>query len=320
MTIKGLSDKRRISRGGKLRLGSMATAANGKEYPQKSDHFIADFENKELEKEFYRIYGDKPTRVDICFPHADREANFTNFYKCYGATGLKCKGDGETAHRRDDRGELVEVDCPGPDNCAFGQQHQCKALGTLQFFIKGLPTLQIFQIDTGGYNSILNMNTQMELLQMARGGSLSAVWVPLVLREKSVEVFNAKSGKMTKSTIYMIDLEINCSIDEVMQLPTAFKPSAALPAPDETRDPLLYPVNGFAPEPDEMLSLRNDPDVIRHLDDLGFHGAAREQLLSRAEQKGVTAEAFMAATFELAERNKAAVAVASSEDDDFPLV
>lgn len=43
-----------------------------------------------------------------------------------------------------------------------------------------------------------------------------------------------------------LKLHVPVSIDEVMQLQSSFTPPKELPAPDETRDPLLYPEKGYA--------------------------------------------------------------------------
>lgn len=242
--IKGLSDKRRFTRGGHLRLGRKVQGQRGL-YPQKSDHFIADFENPEVEALFYRLYGAEPKRVSICFGGEEIEDVFPQFYKCYGkSAGLKCKGDGEFASRITAEGELEEVECPTPEHCDYGKQNGCKQMAAMQFFIKGLPGIQVFQVNTTSFNSIININSGIELLQtVRRGRSIRGVWVDLCLVEQAAQV----NGKAV--TIYVLKLDIPVSLDNLNALECAFDVPAALPAPDETRDEYLTPTVPPAPAP-----------------------------------------------------------------------
>jgi len=251
MPIKGLSEKRRITRGGFLRLGEMVVSPKtGKEHPAKSDHFIPDFENPDLVPLFHKLYGEKPTRVSMSFASDNLDQVFPQYYKCYGASsGLKCKGDGERASRAiktEDSVEFVEVDCIGPEECDFGKENGCDKIASLQFFIKGLPGIQVFQCNTGSYNSIVNLNSALEILQRLRAGkSIVGVWLTLVLSPQEAQ----HKGK--KVQIYTLSLDIPVSFDEAQRLTSQFEEPAALPAPSDARDPLLRPPNGFAPDPEK---------------------------------------------------------------------
>lgn len=233
MPIKGLSDRRRFTRGGHLRLGKKHESGR---YPVKSDHFIADFENPEVEALFYRLYGAEPKRITICFGADDAEDIFPQYYKCYGSSaGLKCKGDGEVASRINTQGELEEVDCPTPEHCEFGKRNGCKQMASMQFFIKGLPGIQIFQVNTTSFNSIVNLNSGIDLLRTVRGGrSIRGVWVDLCLNEQQAQA----NGKAV--TIYVMKLDIPVSLDNLGALQCAFDAPALLP-PDESRDEYLTP-------------------------------------------------------------------------------
>lgn len=240
MPIKGLSEQIRFTRGGHIRLGTKNEARG---YPEKSDHFIADFESPDVEKLFYQIYGDKPTEITIAFAAETQEEIFPQWYKCYGAsTGLKCRGDGEVAHRADDKGNLHEVECPGPAECDFAAKNGsrgkpgCKQMASLQFFIKGLPGIQVFQINTTSFNSIKNINTGIHLLQSIRGGRrISGVWVDLLLVPQTAQA----AGKSVQ--IYVMKLDIKASLDNLASIECAFETPRLLPEPDESRDELLVP-------------------------------------------------------------------------------
>lgn len=277
MPIKGLSDRRRLTRGGHIRLGIKKTSAKGAEYPEKSDHFIADFENDAVQRRFYELYGAEPKRITIAFGNDDPEFIFPQYYKAYGkSSGLKCKGDGETASRITDKGELVEVDCPGPEHCDFARANGCKQMASLQFFIKGLPGIQIFQINTTSFNSIVNLNTGIELLQRVRGAkSICGVWVDLLLVPQDAQA----NGK--RVLIYVMKLDIKASLDNLAVLECAFDPIAALPAPDESRDEYLTPT--AIPQAEEVDRSALDARFARNCADL--------QLVPRDEAKKLQAAA-----------------------------
>lgn len=251
MPIKGLTDKRRISRGGHLRIGEKAISPkSGAEYPKAVDHFIPDFEDPDMVPLFTQLYGENPKRVTVAFPSDDPEQFFQQWYKAYGkSSGLKCKGDGETAMRYETEDEggggLVEVKCLCPDECEFAQQHGCKRLGSLQFFVRGLPGIQVIQINTTSYNSIVNLNTGIDMMQRLRGArGIAGVWVDLLIKPQEAQV----QGK--KKNIFVLDLYIPVNLDNILGLTSAFEPVACLPAPSDARDPMLHPIGGFEPEPE----------------------------------------------------------------------
>jgi len=308
MAIKGLSDRRRITRGGYIRLGKKATNAKGQEYPVKSDHFIADFDDAALQTRFVELYGEKPTRIPIAFPSDDENEFFSQFYKAYGSsTGLKCKGDGEAAQRVVE-GEMVDVDCPGPEECEYAKQNGCKPIGSLQFFVRGLNVLQIFQINTSSYNSIVNVNSGIDLLRFARGGkSIAGVWVNLVLKPQEAQV----DGK--KVHIFVLEVEIPVGLDDVQRLTSAVEAPVALPAPSDERDEYLYPQHGFAPAGEPLVDavtgevlndepeparLEDDPDVIRAFDQAGVNGAKHAAMLNSAAQNGWTKDKLLEVIFQ----------------------
>ena len=61
MSIKGLSETRRLPRLGKIRLGEKVEGKGGKEYPKATDHFV-------VPEEVAAVYGNEPKRLNIMFP------------------------------------------------------------------------------------------------------------------------------------------------------------------------------------------------------------------------------------------------------------
>lgn len=283
MPIKGVSEIRRISRAGYLRCGEKATNAKGQEFPRRLDHFRADFRDKELEKRFYALYGSQPKRVSVTFPPGPPESWFPQWYYSYGkGTGLKCKGDGETAGRVIN-GEIAEVPCPGPEQCEFASTHGCRRVGRLQFFIKGLPRLQVFQVNTSGRNSIINLNSNIELLVGALGGrSHFGVYVDLVLKPDESTV------RGERRTFYSLDIEIPMGLEEIQRLRTCTAEPMALPQPSEERDPLLHPENGFDDDVDvdqvtgEILGEFDDEEIEAAFEGAGIDGRRRDAMIESA--------------------------------------
>lgn len=247
MPIKGVSEVRRITRGGHIRLGEMKETANGKQYPSKVDYFIADFDDPENARIFHELYGEKPKKIEIAFAYETIDENFPQWYKFYGkSAGLRCKGDGEKAIRVMENGEYGDVECPEPDYCNYCMMNgkpQCTRNASLQFFIKGIPGLCVYQINTTSFNSIVNINSNIDLLRNWRNGApISGLWLELELAPQ----FAHAQGK--KVTIYTLRLNIKNALHEILAQRQDWRPPASLPAPLDVYDPLL------AMEPDPFVS------------------------------------------------------------------
>ena len=244
MPIKGLSDIRRFSRGGKIRLGEKRKNANGAEYPAKLDYFLFDPEDPAMLPVFKDRYGEKPRRIKIAFASEDTAVVFPQHYKLYGASGLACKGDGERATRLADGGKMVELDCPGPANCQFalskGKHGKpgCKQVASLQFFIPEMPVMQVWQIDTSGFHSIVNINSQLDILRQIRG-RISFIPVDLIIKPVQAQV----DGK--KVVVYALDLVVGVGLSQIAALQplVGHDDTLALPPPDESTPDALFPAS-----------------------------------------------------------------------------
>jgi hypothetical protein len=244
MPIKGISDIRRFSRGGKIRLGEKRKAKSGAEYPQKLDYFLFDPDDPTVMPELKKLYGDKPRSLRVAFPAEDVDVVYPQWYKLYTASGLRCKGDGVTATRVLDNGAMSDCECPGPDSCPFAIEKGlkgkpgCKRLATLNFFLVDWNQMYVWQINTTGFHSIVNINSQMDILRSV-AGRISFIEVSLVLKPVTVQ----PDGK--KQIAYALDLVIPTSLRELKALRPLIAGSpaqAALPAPDESEAPDdLYP-------------------------------------------------------------------------------
>ena len=92
--IKGLSERRRLPRAGKIRLGLMVQGAGGKMHPMATDYFVCPPEVTAA-----LSLSEQPRELPIMFPSDDPDRIFAQVLKMYRRSGLFCSGDGETAKR-----------------------------------------------------------------------------------------------------------------------------------------------------------------------------------------------------------------------------
>jgi len=242
MPIKNLSDVRRLPRLGKIALGVKKTASSGKEYPTEVDYFV-------VPEKVSAVFGDKPKELRIMFPVSNAEVFFQQWYKCYGTSALKCKGDGEKAFTWDeDNGGMKEIPCP----CPKLEGGECKQIGTLQFLLPDVAGAGVWQITTSSKNSIIDINSSLDFIKAVCG---RVHMVPLILKREKNEMTRTEGGKPKKSTHYTlkIDLDGNATLRQLQEAAQKKPEVIMLPPADETRDDLLYPENGFKPEEDQHI-------------------------------------------------------------------
>ena len=264
--IKGISEVRRLPRLGKIRLGIKKESAKGVSYPSEVDYFLLDPEtpdqkrNDQLKEQFEDLYGKNPKRIKIMFPPASPEIFFAQWYKRYGSGALlKCKGDGEVAETTEefaaglekigetDRG-FIKVKCLGGE-CVYQtgsneycQKPQCNTMAALQVILPELSGIGVWQINTGSFNSIVNINSALEWL---RGLCGRYSMIPLWLMRVPTDI--AYEGK--KSKHYILQIDQNVSIGEIQKFVSLTPVERALiPGPDETKDDLYYGDHGERPQ------------------------------------------------------------------------
>lgn len=192
--IKELSEIRRLHRVGKIHLGIKLKNQKGTEFPKAVDYFVVKEDEStpaHAAEAFKKEYGDKPKQLDIMFPVDAVNICWDYFYKSYvrtAKTGSKliCKGDGETAMRLNmQTGELDEIPCLSPESCEFalddkGQPTKCRRVGQLQFLLPKVGILGVWQIDTGSFNGVVALNSDIDMIRSVTGGRLAMI--PLTLR------------------------------------------------------------------------------------------------------------------------------------------
>ncbi|WP_434576892.1 hypothetical protein [Thermoanaerobacterium thermosaccharolyticum] len=201
--IKGLTDRIKIARLGKIHLGEKKTSEkSGNLYPSATDFFVVHQDAntpKEIADKFHQIYGDRPKELNIMFPLDDPEKFFPQWLKRYANGTLVCKGDGEKAIETEPKtGERKEIQCKYK-NCPYYQKKQCREIGNLQFYVSEIPG-GVFQIDTSSYNSILEVNTAIKLIKDQNNGHIANIPLKLTLRPSQVTVNGYPK------TIYVLNL------------------------------------------------------------------------------------------------------------------
>jgi hypothetical protein len=261
-----------------IRLGVKKKTGAGKEYPAEVDYFILDPETPEPEEKkrlidlFHAEFGNEPKAISCLIRSSDINEAFPQNYKRYGRnTALKCIGDGETALCTDPQfvaglkeltveelAKLREIEvckvvkdparpivwCAGRD-CMYSivneesKNKECKATATLSIEIPVLQGIGCWQITTGSFNSILNINGFIRDMVLRFG---RAHMLPLTLERREIEtIFKGKKAKH-----YPLYLNTHHSMGEMLKqlkiapervlIETYAEQSGELPPPAEIMD------------------------------------------------------------------------------------
>lgn len=231
--IRGLSEKRRLPRLGKIKLGVMVHPQDGKPYPRSTEYFVCPSVIEE-------IHGEQPKELPIMFPADDPEKLFPQLLKMYRSAGLWCAGDGSVARRWTDKGELKEIACP----CPYLESGECSPTATLNFLLPDVPGVGVWQLTTSNQRSIVSINTALEQFSRLFGG-LAGIPFALKLEPEPIQRFDEKAGRMVKQTLHVLRLDSPLTIREIVDWrQKAGKPVEALmPAPSlEDEEPALAPI------------------------------------------------------------------------------
>jgi hypothetical protein len=114
-----------------------------------------------------RIYGERPTSLDVMVPINDQEVVFPQAYKWYGGQkGLKCIGSGESALRlKEEMQVMEEIPCP----CERLVSGDCQKRAHFMVILPRINMGGVYQIDIGSYNSIIDINSGLDYVQALVG-------------------------------------------------------------------------------------------------------------------------------------------------------
>ena len=223
MAIKGLSDKVRFERIGKVQIG--VYDANSRR-PKSVGYFLFSPAIDTIDtKMIADILGSQPTEIEIVFPYKSVDENAPQFRKMYGKNSkLICRGDGEKAtwfgleeripansspKPAGDRTKSFSIQCKGK-NCQYskpymkdGKQQPPPCSPTMNVFFR-IPALEaalgivgMWQLDTKSENAIVSLNSAVEAARISAGGengpesnAFRYVFRMNVVAVKGVSVFN----------------------------------------------------------------------------------------------------------------------------------
>lgn len=260
--IPGITDRSRLPRLGKIRLGEKRQGKRG-EYPAALDHFSFR-DTPELEE----VFGRQCREIyPVLIPVEQEDTWFHTSRSAYTKSGLFCRcSDGETAIRVNkgldknkpldpqgwrflqeqglevDTGEMFEMPCPG-EECLYFQKGWCKNLGRLQFFVLASPKFGVYEIATTSINSIRNVLSSARAIR-AQAGRITSI--PLALRLVPMQV--SPEGKA--KTVYVLELQFrDGGIGKLLDISRS---AGALPRPQLVEPPAkardvpddLYPEGG----------------------------------------------------------------------------
>jgi len=282
MPIKGLSDRPRLPRLGKIHLGIKIEPEGKSSYPRPTDYFVCPSEVK-------AVFGEQPKDLRIAFPTEDTDQWASHWYRAYSSyRGLVCRGDGEVANRLVDVDKVVnketgalpdgkhpklwhiasrdttktayyEIECLGPA-CPQYQAKQCRQVMNLQFLLPDVPGLGIYQLDTSSWNSIRNVLSGIALIK-GLVGRVSAM--PLTLSLTPLEVTPEGQGK---KTVHVLLLTAPYKVADLYRY-AALPPGQAfiLPAPDlEPSEDLMPDEEPTAPPAEASIQSFFLPDESEH--------------------------------------------------------
>jgi hypothetical protein len=211
--IAGFSDKTRIERLGKIKLGTVVPSLKdpSRTRPLAAEHFV-------YPPEVAAVIGEKATRLfPIMFPTNNPDDWMSQFYRCYKMSfGLCCIGDGRTARRMIDvaTGALVDkntqegnwvwrdISCEG-EECEEFQHKLCNPTMCLKFLLPEVPGLGVWDVWTKSRNSRLNIQSMIKFIMGITGGRPALI--PLVL---SLVPQEATPVGSRKKTIWVIHLQV----------------------------------------------------------------------------------------------------------------
>jgi len=278
--IKGLSEIRRLPRLGKIRLGIKKVTAAGKEYPAEIDYFRLDpktpseLENKNLVDEFTRLYGEKPKQIKIMFPLPDPSVFFPQFYKRYANGVLRCKGDGTEAVciSKEHAGGLkkiddtetggIKVECNGK-NCVYYKENKCSESAALSILLPELKGAGVWEIVTGSFHSIVNINSCLEYIRALCG---RVHMIPLTLERRAQDI----TYEGHKATHYILHINMDFALADLQKLALvdATRILLDVPEPEVDKEDILFQENAVVnPEPEVVETLLT-LDQVTEISDL----------------------------------------------------
>lgn len=244
VSIAGLSDQRRIPRLGRIRLGHLNHNTQSEtNYPIEDSFF-------HVPPEVAKVYGDRPTELDIMIPVNDRSVIFPQALEYWGGSRrLLCTGDGKQATRWDSKLlSMQPTDCPCD---LYG--NGCKERAHLQVILPKVKSTGMYQIDTSSSNSIITINSFLDMLAPEDHPEYGILgyfaMVPLKLRRVSRDIYPKGIHRKTYPLELVLDI-----------------PDEDIPSWKAKRDDILATTRRWIVQTPEQSNPEDDRDAIIMID------------------------------------------------------
>lgn len=232
MPIYGLSERRQLPRLGKIRLGVMVESQGKRSHPEATDHFVVPAEVAAIlprDAQWCRCkHGEGPRQLGVLLPSDDPGEVFPQFLKMYRRSGLWCAGDGRSAKRWNDRGNLDDIACP----CPFRESGECGEDATLNLFLPDVPGIGVYQIVTGNKRTIVGINSALDKFGPTFGGLMGIPFL-LKLELQHGQRWDPARGQMVASDTYAMRLDSPYTLRQIVEWrrTTGARVAMALPPP-----------------------------------------------------------------------------------------
>lgn len=207
--IKGLEQRIRIPRLGRIGLGVKKVAPTGKEHPTEVSYFV-------VPEMIAKHYGEQPIALPVRFPfdQPERVLHSIFYVRRQGKTKTR-QCDGECFTEIGRGGQDVEGKCRKPDNIYASCPDKCRATAKLAVVIPKTP-LGIWEVPIGGLQRIADVLAELRHFERAMG-PLSRFLFTLV-REPTEEQYVKDDGSSAWRTGYPVHVRTDFTVEEVMAL------------------------------------------------------------------------------------------------------
>jgi hypothetical protein len=304
MPIKGLTDRQlSFPEIGQVRKG--APKEQGK-IGRDLDYFRVTFDEQETEaaETFTRVYGEKPTEINVILPFDEIERCWDAWYEAYTAGRMVARSDGESFVYLVDvkTGEQVVVNgnpkTPHREivgyytsqNSQKQEAIKCRPVGRLRVMVRELARAAYLTVLTTSVHDIANISAQLEAFKRVNGGRIAGI--PLVLRRRPRKISVPKAdGSKMRLTKWMLSIEADPTWVKalLLDLKKSALPGnglALLPEPEAEQDDVI---DG---EMTDVTETSDDGEEWEH--EIFDQNREPEEALPEPEPEPVTKDLFLA--------------------------
>jgi len=160
------------------------------------------------------MFGDRPKALPVMIAVENEEMFLRQYYAVYGGNQrLKCQGNGEIAERRDDKGQITQIECPSPEFCEFAKQFKCSARIDIMLVLPDINMGGVYQLSSGSINTDIDLRSGIEMAKYLFG---RISWVPMMMSREERKIPDPSTGKIM--THWPVRLYPIATVAEVNQI------------------------------------------------------------------------------------------------------